>query len=96
MKALVLAAPLLVLAAAFPAYAHDDYDRHESDHTEHYRFHDDVNEVHEQAHEEGFRTRAEHRAYHRGLSDLHGGFHDRHPFTRHDHQERHRWWSRYW
>ena len=82
---LATGALLLLMAPVTPAFAHDNYNNHERDHKTHYRFHRDVGDAHERAHEEGFYSRREHRAYHRALRDLHHGFHDHHPNTRHDH-----------
>ncbi len=92
-NALIAATMLVIAAPATTAFAHDDdnYNRHASDHRAHYRFHDNVNESHRRAHEEGFYSRREHRAYHRALRDLHGDFHDDHPNTRHDHYTWRRW-----
>lgn len=91
-RAILVAVVALLSAPLAPALADDDYG-HARDHREHYRFHDDVGEAHERAHDEGFDSRREHRAFHRGLRYLHGEFHADHPKTRHDH---YRWWRRYW
>ena len=56
---------------------------------------EDINEAHEQAHEEGFSSRREHRAYHRALRNSHDKFHEDQPNTRHDHYrsyQPYRWW----
>ena len=68
---------LLTIAAALsvpvvPALAHDDEDYGYSSHD---RFHDQLSDAHERAHEYGFYSRAEHRAYHRALRDLHDDAH---------------------
>src|SRR5215510_10801953 len=73
-KAILAVAALALSAAATPALAHDDdydYSRHARDHTQHYRFHSEVNDAHQRAHEECFYSRAELREYHRALRDLH-------------------------
>jgi hypothetical protein len=70
-KALLMAAVLLSVPVV-PALAHDDDDRGYSSHE---RFHDQLSEAHERAHEYGFYSRAEHRAYHRALRDLHDEAH---------------------
>jgi len=80
------AAALALSAAAVPASAHDD----DYDHGQHYRFHREVNEAHQRAHEYGFNSEAEHRAFHRALRYLHRDFHEDHPGTWHDHYRR--WW----
>jgi hypothetical protein len=95
LRGTLMAALLALAAPVMPAFAHDDdyyYNRHARDHWEHRRFHREVSEAHQRAHEDGFYSRAEHRAYHRALRDLHGYFHEHHPNTRHDHYD----WRGYW
>ena len=93
-NALLAVTVFMFTVPVVPAFAHDDggYNKHARDHVEHGRFHRDVAEAHERAHDEGFTSRAEHRAYHRALRDVHGEFHEDHPNTRHDH---YRWWRRW-
>ena len=67
-KTLLVAAALLLSVPAVPALAHDDEDYGYNSHD---RFHDQLSDAHERAHEYGFYSRAEHRAYHRALRDLH-------------------------
>ena len=75
-KTLLMAAVLLVSIPVVPALAHDDenngYDSHD-------RFHDQLSNAHERAHEYGFYSRGEHRAYHRALRDIHGEAHGYQP-----------------
>jgi len=70
-KALLMAAVVLSVPV-MPALAHDDetngYDSHD-------RFHDQLSDAHERAHEYGFYSRGEHRAYHRALRDIHDDAH---------------------
>ena len=86
-KTTMLAVVLSLALPWTPAMAHDDSDYydHARDHYRHRRFHDDVAEIHERAHEDGFYSRREHRAFHRALRYLHRDFHDDHPNTWHDH-----------
>ena len=67
-KTLLMAAVLLLSVPAVPALAHDDED---NGYDSHDRFHDQLSDAHERAHEYGFYSRGEHRAYHRALRDLH-------------------------
>src|SRR6266852_3821707 len=71
-KTLLVAAVVLLSVPVVPALAHDDedygYDSHD-------RFHDQLSDAHERAHEYGFYSRGEHRAYHRALRDLHDEAH---------------------
>ena len=97
MKPLLLAIPVMFMAATtLPAFAaHDDQDSHAADHREHRATHEDLNEAHEQAHEEGFSSRRGHRVYHRALRNSHEEFHEDHPNTRHDYYrsyQPYRWW----
>ncbi len=69
---LLVAAALLLSVPVVPALAHDDED---NDYSAHDRFHDQLSDAHERAHEYGFYSRAEHRAYHRALRDLHDETH---------------------
>lgn len=87
LKKLVFAGAVLALSAPAGAAFADEWghmDRHEQDHHEHGRFHDQVDEGHARAHAEGFSSRREHRGYHRALRDTHREFHYEHPSTRHD------------
>ena len=72
-KMLLTTAVFFMVAPVVPALAHDD-----DGYGDHWRFHDQLSEAHERAHEEGFWSRAEHRAYHRALRDLHDSYHDDH------------------
>jgi hypothetical protein len=74
-KALLMAAVLLSVPVV-PALAHDDEDYGYSSHD---RFHDQLSDAHERAHEYGFYSGAEHRAYHRALRDLHDEAHGYQP-----------------
>jgi hypothetical protein len=71
-KALLMAAVLLMSAPVVPALAHDDED---NGYNSHDRFHGQLSDAHERAHEYGFYSRGEHRAYHRALRDIHGEAH---------------------
>ncbi len=71
-KTLLVAAMLFMSAPVVPALAHDDEDNGYSSHD---RFHDQLSDAHERAHEYGFYSRGEHRAYHRALRDLHDEAH---------------------
>ncbi len=75
-KTFLAVAVLLVSIPVVPAFAHDDedygYDSHD-------RFHDQLSDAHERAHEYGFYSRGEHRAYHRALRDLHDAAHGYQP-----------------
>lgn len=85
LKKMLFASSVLALALpASGAMAQGYYGQHARDHEEHGDFHDEVDEAHAQAHEEGFYSRREHKAYHRALRGVHGEFHDEHPDTRHD------------
>jgi hypothetical protein len=75
-KALLTAAVLVLSVPVVPALAHDDED---NGYNSHYRFHDQLSDAHERAHEYGFYSRGEHRAYHRALRDLHGEAHGYQP-----------------
>src|SRR3979411_559826 len=68
-KALLMATVLVLVVPVVPALAHDDED---NGYNSHDRFHDQLSDSHERAHEDGFYSRGEHRAYHRALRDLHG------------------------
>ena len=76
-KAILTAAALALSAPLAPALAHDDdnYNRYSA----HSRFHDEIREAHERAHEEGFSSWEEHRAFHRALRYLHRDYHEDHP-----------------
>src|SRR5216683_1438453 len=71
-KALLMAAVLVLSVPVVPALAHDDEDNGYSAHD---RFHDQLSDAHEHAHEYGFYSRSENRAYHRALRDLHDEAH---------------------
>ena len=71
-KAVLMAAVLLLSVPVVPALAHDDED---NGYTAHDRFHDQLSDAHERAHEQGFYSREEHHAYHRALRDLHDEAH---------------------
>src|SRR4030088_2487781 len=71
-KTLLVAAVVLLTVPVVPAFAHDDEDYGYSAHD---RFHDQLSDAHERAHEYGFYSRGEHRGYHRALRDLHDGAH---------------------
>jgi hypothetical protein len=68
----LLAAAVVLSVPVMPALAHDDED---NGYDSHDRFHDQLSEAHERAHEYGFYSSAEHRAYHRALRDLHDEAH---------------------
>jgi hypothetical protein len=76
-KAILTAAALALTAPLAPALAHDDdnYNRYSA----HSRFHDELGEAHERAHEEGFSSWEEHRAFHRALRYLHREYHEDYP-----------------
>ena len=71
-RAVLMAAVLVLSVPVVPALAHDDED---SGYNSHDRFHDQLSDAHERAHEHGFYSREEHRAYHRALRDLHDEAH---------------------
>ena len=71
-KTLLVAAVVLLSVPVVPALAHDDED---NGYNSHERFHDQLSDAHERAHEYGFYSRGEHRAYHRALRDLHDEAH---------------------
>ena len=75
-KTLLMAAVLLVSVPVVPALAHDDED---NGYNSHDRFHDQLSDSHERAHEYGFYSRGEHRAYHRALRDIHSEAHGYRP-----------------
>jgi hypothetical protein len=75
-KTLLMAAVLLVSVPVVPALAHDDED---NGYDSHDRFHDQLSDAHERAHEYGFYSRGEHRAYHRALRDIHSEAHGYQP-----------------
>ena len=90
LRQLLLAAAVMIVPAG-SAYANDDNDNnyqnsrgdHRQDHREHRGFHGDVNEEHEEAHDEGFYSRRDHKRYHREVRRDHNGFHYEYPNTRH-------------
>jgi hypothetical protein len=91
---------LLLATPAGPALAHDagyyeDNFYHFLDHSEHQRFHEEFDEGHERAHEQGFTSPAEHRAWHRADGATHEQFHEDHPGTWHDHYppRYYQWWG---
>src|SRR3977135_1922148 len=69
---LLVAACVLFSVPVVPALAHDDEDYGYNSHD---RFHDQLSDAHERAHEYGFYSRGEHRAYHGALRDLHDAAH---------------------
>ena len=79
-KAILTASALALSASVAPALAHDgdDYGRY-GGYSAHSRFHDEVREAHERAHEEGFSSWEDHRAFHRALRYLHRDYHEDHP-----------------
>lgn len=72
-KAAFASAALLLAASVTPSSAHDYDDYGYGDHA---RFHQELEEAHERAHEEGFSSPAEHRAYHRALRNAHEEYHE--------------------
>ena len=72
-KAILAAAVLVLSVPVIPALAHDDDDN--GGYGSHDRYHDQLSDQHERAHEEGFDSRGEHRAYHRDLRDQHDDAH---------------------
>jgi hypothetical protein len=89
-KALLLAAVLLLSVPVVPALAHDDED---NGYNSHDRFHDQLSDAHERAHEYGFYSREEHRAYHRALRDLHDEAHGYQPAPREYYYSRPRYYG---
>ena len=79
-KAILTAAALALSAPLAPALAHDDDDGNGyRSYSAHSRFHDELGEAHERAHEEGFSSWREHRAFHRALRYLHRDYHEDRP-----------------
>src|SRR6202011_4129504 len=72
LRKILLAAAVVLSVPVMPALAHDDENYGYNSHD---RFHDQLSDAHERAHEYGFYSRGEHRAYHRALRDLHGEAH---------------------
>jgi hypothetical protein len=68
----LLAAAVVLSVPVMPALAHDDEDNRYNSHD---RFHGQLSDSHERAHDYGFYSRGEHRAYHRALRDVHGEAH---------------------
>ena len=68
----LLAAAVVMSLPMMPALAHDDENFGNNSHD---RFHDQLSDAHERAHEYGFYSRGEHRAYHRALRDIHDDAH---------------------
>ena len=68
----LLAAAVVLSLPVMPALAHDDENYGYNSHD---RFHDQLSDAPQRAHEYGFYSRGEHRAYHRALRDLHGDAH---------------------
>ncbi len=89
-KALLVAAVLVLSVPVVPALAHDDDDNGYSAHD---RFHDQLSDAHERAHEYGFYSRSEHRAYHRALRDLHGEAHGYQPAPQYYYYSRPRYYG---
>src|SRR5260370_12574832 len=75
-KALLMAAVLVLSVPVVPPLAHDDEDNGYSAHD---RFHGQLSDAHERAHEYGFYSRSQHLAYHRPLRDLHDPAHGYQP-----------------
>ena len=77
MQKVLAAAAVVFLGALTPAAAHEDEDRYQGyGYSDHARYHDELGDAHERAHEEGFYSRRDHRAFHRALRSLHEGYHD--------------------
>jgi hypothetical protein len=72
LRKILLMAAVVLSVPVVPALAHDDEDY---GYTSHDRFHDQLDDAHERAHEYGFYSRGEHRAYHRALRDIHNEGH---------------------
>ena len=72
LRKILLSAAVVLSVPVVPALAHDDEDYGYSSHD---RFHDQLSDAHERAHEYGFYSRGKHRAYHRALRDLHDDSH---------------------
>jgi hypothetical protein len=68
----LLAAAVVLSVPVMPALAHDDED---NGYNSHDRFHGQLSDAHERAHDYGFYSRGEHRAYHRALRDVHDDAH---------------------
>ena len=91
-KIFLAAAVLVLSAPVVPALAHDDEDNggsvnrflheygiphsHGPEGDAHERYHEQLSDQHERAHDEGFESGAEHRAYHRALRDQHDDAHE--------------------
>ncbi len=78
-KAILTATALALSAPLAPALAHDDDDQNHNGYSAHSRFHEEIRQAHERAHEEGFSSWEEHRAFHRALRYLHRDYHEDHP-----------------
>ena len=90
LKNALLAAAVLVLSApVVPALAHDDED---NGYNSHDRYHEQLSDQHERAHEEGFESGAEHRAYHRTLRDQHDDAHEYQSAPRYNYYQRRRYY----
>ncbi len=89
-KALLMTAVLVLSVPVVPALAHDDEDNGYSAHD---RFHDQLSDAHERAHEYGFYSRSEHRAYHRALRDLHDEAHGYQPAPQYYYYSRPRYYG---
>src|SRR3981081_29589 len=72
LRTTLLAAAMVLSVPVMPALAHDDEN---SGYNSHDRYHDQLSDAHERAHEYGFYSRGEHRAYHRALRDIHDDAH---------------------
>jgi hypothetical protein len=81
----ILAATVVFLGA-LPALAHGDDDDRYRGYSAHSRYHEDLEDAHERAHDEGFSSRRDHRSFHRALRYLHRGYHE---------DRRYYWWRRY-
>ncbi len=89
-KALLMTAVVLLSVPVVPALAHDDEDNAYNSHD---RFHDQLSDSHERAHEYGFYSRGEHRAYHRALRDLHDEAHGYQPAPQYHYYSRPRYYG---
>jgi hypothetical protein len=89
-KTLLVATVVLLSVPAVPALAHDDEDYGYNSHD---RFHDQLSDAHERAHEYGFYSRGEHRAYHRALRDFHDEAHGYQPAPQYYYYSRPRYYG---
>ncbi len=89
-KTILVAVVALLSVPVLPALGHDDDDY---GYNSHERFHDQLSDAHERAHEYGFYSRGEHRAYHRALRDLHGEAHGYQPAPQYYYYSRPRYYG---